>query len=294
MLYNGGIMASIDKIRASDGSGNASLATVQSTRAALASTIVVDTVLGINGNFMGTMGTPHTFTDPVTSETITVISEATAVDFAGHVDGSNLEIDEIAPGYTDNGSEVGDIVIIRPTSQWADNVADVLDVAHNDDGTLKDGAVSSSDKLVDGIVTSLDKLTFSGARVRSTSPQVIPNTTYTTLTFGTEEYDTNSYHDTGSNPERLTVPSDGYYTIGTIIGFATWAGTSRMIVLLKKNGLTLHELFDVYVNSTSEPSITLSVDVKAFANDYFELQVFQDTAASRNVSATAWISSRGR
>lgn len=137
-------MASIDQLRASDGSGNASVATVQSTRSGGASTIVVDTVLGINGTFFATMGTPHTFTDPVTSETITVISEATAVDFAGHVDGSNLEIDTIAPGYTDNGSAIGDIVIIRPTTQWADEVADVLDVAHEDNGELKPDAPINS------------------------------------------------------------------------------------------------------------------------------------------------------
>lgn len=130
-------MASIDLIRASDGSGNASAATVQSIRSSGATTLDVDTVQGIPDTFYATMGTPHTFTDPVTSETITVISEATAVDFAGHVDGSNLEIDTIAPGYTDNGSAVGDIIIIRPTTQWSDNVADVLAVSHNDDGTLK-------------------------------------------------------------------------------------------------------------------------------------------------------------
>lgn len=131
-------MTSIAKIRASDGTGNASVATVQSARSGGATTIIVDTVLGINAaGFMASMGTPHTFTDPVTGEEITVISEATAVDFEGHVDGSNLEIDAIAPGYTDNGSEVGDIVIIRPTTQWSDNVADVLDVALNDDGSLK-------------------------------------------------------------------------------------------------------------------------------------------------------------
>lgn len=130
-------MASIDLIRASNGSGNASAATVQSIRSPAATTLDVDTVQGINDTFCATMGTPHTFTDPVTSETITVISEATAVDFTGHVDGSNLEIDTIAPGYTDNGSAVGDIIIIRPTTQWSDNVADVLDVSLNDDGTLK-------------------------------------------------------------------------------------------------------------------------------------------------------------
>lgn len=130
-------MASIDLIRASNGSGNASAATVQSIRSPAATTLDVDTVQGINDTFCATMGTPHTFTDPVTSETITVISEATAVDFTGHVDGSNLEIDTIAPGYTDNGSAVGDIIIIRPTTQWSDNVADVLGVSLNDDGTLK-------------------------------------------------------------------------------------------------------------------------------------------------------------
>jgi len=131
-------MASIENIKASDGSGNANVATVQNTRSPGSSTIIVDTVLGINVvGFEGSMGTPHTFTDPITSETITVISEATCVDFAGHVDDSNLEIDTIAPGYTDLGSEVGDIIIIRPTTQYADNIASVLETAHNNDGTLK-------------------------------------------------------------------------------------------------------------------------------------------------------------
>ncbi len=131
-------MPSIELIKGSDGSGNANVATVQSSRSPGATTIVVDTVLGINPTgFAGTMGTPHTFTDPVTSEEITVISEATAVDFTGHIDGSNIEIDDIAPGYVDGGSEVGDIIIIRPTTQWADNVADVLSETLNDDGTPK-------------------------------------------------------------------------------------------------------------------------------------------------------------
>lgn len=137
-------MASIDQIRASDGSGNANVATVQSSRSPLASTIIVDTVVGINATFMGSMGTPHTFVDPITSEEIIVISEETCVDFSGHVDGSNLEIDDIAPGYTDLGSEVGDIVIIRPTSQWGDNLADVLDVSHEDTGDLKEDAILSA------------------------------------------------------------------------------------------------------------------------------------------------------
>lgn len=159
-------MASIDSIKASDGSGNASVATVQTARSAGATTLIVDTVQGINTNFHGSMGTPHTFTDPVTGETITIISEATAVDFKGHVDGSNLEIDTIAPGYTDAGSEVGDIVIIKPTTQEQDEVAEILEVSHDDDGKLKDDAPITGgydlSALVNGWVAANESWTYDG------------------------------------------------------------------------------------------------------------------------------------
>jgi hypothetical protein len=147
-------MASINLIKASDGTGNASTATVQTVRNSGVTTIIVDTVNNIPATFMGSMGTPHTFVDPVTSEEITVISEATAVDFTGHVSGANLEIDSIAPGYTDLGSAVGDIVVIRPTTAWADNIATVLAVAHNDNGTLKNGAISSAAMFSAGVVNT--------------------------------------------------------------------------------------------------------------------------------------------
>ena len=116
----------IDYVKASDGAANASLMTVTNVRAGGATTIQVNTVANAPVKFYGSYGEPHTFTDPVTGETITVISEATAVDFAGHIDGSNVEIDEIAPGYTDNGNEVGDIIIIRPNTSWANLVAEFL------------------------------------------------------------------------------------------------------------------------------------------------------------------------
>lgn len=130
-------MQSIAYVNGSDGSGNASLMTVQNVRAGGASTIQVNTVLGVPDKFYASMGTPHTFTDPVTSETITVISEATAVDFAGHVDGSNIEIDQIAPGYTDIGSAVGDVIIIRPVTEWANNLANILAASLEDNGSPK-------------------------------------------------------------------------------------------------------------------------------------------------------------
>ena len=153
---------SINLIKASDGTGNAAMATVQSTRAPLATTLIVNTVDNIPSTFIGTMGTPHTFVDPITAEEIVVISEATAVDFTGHVDGTNLEIDAIADGYTDLGSAANDVIIIKPTTEWANNVAELLAVAHNDDGTLK--AVVANQGWTDVTGTTVTSVTANGNR----------------------------------------------------------------------------------------------------------------------------------
>jgi hypothetical protein len=41
----------------------------------------------------------------------------------GHVSGSTIIIDQIAPGYTDTyGSAVGDVVVIKPNTWWADTL----------------------------------------------------------------------------------------------------------------------------------------------------------------------------
>ena len=136
-------MKSLAYIPASDGSGDASLMTITQVRTAPATSITVNTVAGVPRKFFGTMGTPHTFNDPVTGETITIISEATAVNFAGHIDSGKVEIDAIAPGETDIGSKVGDIIVIRPTTQWANNLHDVLAESLNDDGSLKAKSVKA-------------------------------------------------------------------------------------------------------------------------------------------------------
>lgn len=145
-------MQSIASLRASNGVANASVVTVQVLRSPGATTIQGNTVTGLPPFFIGTMGAPHTFTDPVTGEVITIISEATAVDFAGHVNGSNLIIDTIAPGYVDTrGSLVGDIVVLKPNTFYADTLANVLAQSHNDDGSFKADSIVSEVPFVDAV-----------------------------------------------------------------------------------------------------------------------------------------------
>jgi len=150
-------MQSIAYIPGSNGAGNASQMTVQNVRSPGASDILVNTVTGVPTKFYGSMGAPHTFTDPVTSEIITIISETTAVDFAGHVDTGKLVIDAIAPGYVDTrGSLVGDIVVIRPITEWANNIFNILSQSLNDDGTIKNTAIPNvADHIQSGGIWTL-------------------------------------------------------------------------------------------------------------------------------------------
>lgn len=155
-------MQSLKYVPGSNGSLNASVATVSVLRSAGAVSNTVNTVSGFSTFFYGTMGTPHTFTDPQTGETITIISDATAVDAAFTINAGKIDIVAIAPGQTDLGSKVGDIIIQRPTTEWANNLFNALSAAHNDDGTLKNTSLDAfykpSDTLLNNFVVSGGKV----------------------------------------------------------------------------------------------------------------------------------------
>lgn len=301
-------MASIEQLKGSDGSGNANVATIQNIRSPGASTIIVDTVLGINpGGFAGSMGTPHTFTDPITSEVITVISEATAVDFTGHVDGGNLEIDDIAPGYVDGGSEVGDIVIIRPTTQWSDNLGEVLEASHDDDGTLKAGAVDNAAVLAADVVTTakilddnvtapkivgVDKSNLTTDSnpykfsVYRTGAQNV-GTGSTKVLYDTENFDTNNNYDNSTN-YRYTAPVSGFYQFNAIVSTNTAGAGTSVSISLYKNGALILAGDSEEAGAGTAPHANVGGLVQLAANDYIEVFVGSGTAAKAlDVSSSA-------
>ena len=272
-------MASITSLKASDGTGNASVATVQSVRSSGATTLVVDTVQGINTKFHATMGTPHTFVDPVTSETITVISEASAVDFQGHVDGGNLEIDAIAPGFVDNGSAVSDIVIIKPTTQWADELAEVLEVTHNDSGTLKDEAVTP-EKLITGTGTSWD---WQGWTPALTAATTNPNIGSTGVIDG-------RYRQIGKTVDfELRISSSGS-------GLSNGSGNYRISYPVTPNNNYIGGNSPKIVGLVNfyNASNTTMYQAKAMAASTSYMEVYFDVASSANLftnSSNIWSSS---
>lgn len=274
-------MPSIELIKGSDGSGNANVATVQNSRSSGASTIIVDTVLGINpSGFAGSMGTPHTFTDPITSETITVISEATAVDFTGHVDGSNLEIDDIAPGYVDDGSEVGDIVIIRPTTQWSDNVAETLEVAHDDDGTLKAGAVDAAAVLASDVVTTAKILDANVTTAKVADDAITDAKLVNGKVYRRQGGDANNWSSVGTTTYDVS-GSDVKIQTGCIFNNAS-PKVITFPVAFTNTPTVMASV--VSVNSTSCFAIASGV-----SNSSFSCQVYDHTGATNNGQDVAWI-----
>lgn len=103
-------------LRASDGQGEAVRAIVTDDREIGSSSIVTDSVLNFPHKFIGTVGT--VVDDRLDPETVTV--------FYGTLAGSIIEIDSYAPSYSDIGNFEGQVVLIKPTTSWADEVAEAV------------------------------------------------------------------------------------------------------------------------------------------------------------------------
>lgn len=111
-------MENSDYIYASNGSGEAPRLTIIAARAPGATTLSVDATTNVPAKFVGTSGTLNTTTG--------LIDPATAKVFRGSIVSGAVEIDAFAPGYADEGNTVGQVVVIKPTTEWADIVADSI------------------------------------------------------------------------------------------------------------------------------------------------------------------------
>jgi hypothetical protein len=114
-------MDNTEYIYASNGSGEAPRLTVTAARAALATTLTVDATTNLPAKFVATSGTLNTDTGLLDPATIKV--------FRGHIASGKIEIDQFAPGYTDTGNSVGQVVVLKPSTEWANIIAGALNDA---------------------------------------------------------------------------------------------------------------------------------------------------------------------
>lgn len=137
-------MSDLELVRGSNGTGEAVRATVVGVRPTGSTILSVDSVMAWPNRFIATSATLGG--DGVTPDPASVRV------FVGKINGSNIEIESFVPGYTDAGNSVGDIIVLKQTTAWADNLADILD-----DFNVRDSALTNTfdEMFGDGVVSGM-------------------------------------------------------------------------------------------------------------------------------------------
>lgn len=129
-------------IAASDGLGEAVRAVVVEERQIGDMLINVDSVLNWPSKFIATSGVLLSATGELDPTTVTV--------FYGSLSGSMIHIDSFAPSYSDRGSALYDVILLKPTTAWADEVAQAASSID-----AKEDLANKSDNTALGASTSL-------------------------------------------------------------------------------------------------------------------------------------------
>jgi hypothetical protein len=135
------------------------------------------------------------------------------------------------------------------------------------------------------------------ASANNSTTQSISNSTWTAVTFDTEDYDVGSMHSTSVNTSKFTVPTGGggIYLLTAQVTFAANATGVRQIRFLKGSGAT-----DIggtsarsSVTATDIETLSSSLVVSLAAGDIVEVYAYQTSGGSLNIgSATAFAKNR--
>lgn len=125
-----------------------------------------------------------------------------------------------------------------------------------------------------------------GTRVYNSVAQSIPTGVTTTLTFNTERWDDESYHDLVTNTSRLTVDRPAKYVIDVTVPIAT-NGTGQRFVHILKNGTDVIAKHAQPPVAAATTYINVSVTENLSETDYVEVQVFQDSGIALDVISVA-------
>ena len=124
---------------------------------------------------------------------------------------------------------------------------------------------------------------FVGCSLTRTGAQTLTTATITNITFGNEDFDTDGFHSTSSNTDRITIPSgkDGKYLVTFTIVYAP-NSTGLRGGFIGKNGSTTY--YPVALPTTSATwRASGSIILNLVATDYITLQGYQDSGGNLDV-----------
>jgi hypothetical protein len=128
---------------------------------------------------------------------------------------------------------------------------------------------------------------FVGCQVYKSAQQTLTNNTETALTFNTERFDTDTFHDTSTNTSRMTIPSGkaGYYLVIATVTFLTNSTPARAVTL-RLNGNEYAYLQQLEPVSNGGTITGGSYIINLAVADYIEIFARQESGGNLNVGAT--------
>jgi len=127
-------------------------------------------------------------------------------------------------------------------------------------------------------------------RVYKAATQSINNNTVTTLTFDSERFDTDSMHESVTNPTRITIPLAGVYAVTVYGDFAPNATGSRILYVylngagsamvggIRAQNAVAQAGVDTYDSFAMPPT-------KFAAGDYIEAKCYQNSGGALAIAA---------
>jgi len=117
-----------------------------------------------------------------------------------------------------------------------------------------------------------------GAKVRMSSDQSIPDSTWTTLNWDSEDWDTDTIHDNSTNNERLTCQTAGKYIV---VFRGRLDGSSDMNIQIDLNG-TLEDI-QHQRESSGWPGEGMTTLLDLSVSDYITVKVRQTSGGALNL-----------
>jgi len=105
---------------------------------------------------------------------------------------------------------------------------------------------------------------------------------FTTLTFDSERYDTDSMHSTAATTDRITFNTAGLYVVSGTVNFTSAADYALIALFITLNGTTppIAAHYGQNTAVATDPTITLTTVYKFAAGDFVILRAFQDNTAN--------------
>lgn len=130
-----------------------------------------------------------------------------------------------------------------------------------------------------------------GCRIYRSTTQSIPDNTVTAVSFNSEHFDTDAYHESVTHPTRITVPTGlaGYYLLTGYVELDASA-TGVRSTAIGYNGTRNIAQQDVQGGGSYTPRITLSSVYFLDEGDYVELVVYENSGGALDVHRVADVS----